>query len=99
MKKTTTTTTTTDSRKRATSFSSLIKEIKRRERKKPQAEGSLHFTIVELLEELDPTGPRSFSRNNKTLSKRTLSRRGTFVSEDYLCQARVTVAILLIVQG
>ena len=36
-----------------TSFSSLIKEIKRCERKKPQAEGSLHFTIVELLEELD----------------------------------------------
>ena len=82
-----------------TSFSSLIKEIKRCERKKPQAEGSLHFTIVELLEELDQTGPRSFSRNNKTLSKRTLSRRGTFVSEDFLCQARVTVTILLIVQG
>ena len=36
-----------------TSFSSLIKEIKRCDRKKPQAEGSLHFTIVELLEELD----------------------------------------------
>ena len=34
-----------------TSFSSLIKEIKRCERKKPQAESSLHFTIVELLEE------------------------------------------------
>ena len=36
-----------------TSFSSLIKEIKRCESEKPQAEGSLHFTIVELLEELD----------------------------------------------
>ena len=36
-----------------TSFSSLIKEIKRCERKKPQAEGSLHCTIDELLEKLD----------------------------------------------
>ena len=36
-----------------TSFSSLIKEIKRCERKNPQAEGSLHCTIDELLEKLD----------------------------------------------
>ena len=68
-----------------TSFSSLIKEIKRCERKKPQAEGSLHFTIVELLEELD--------QRTKELQQKQQD------AEDFLGQARVTVAILLIVHG
>ena len=68
-----------------TSFSSLIKEIKRCDRKKPQAEGSLHFTIVELLEELD--------QRTKELQQKQQD------AEDFLGQVRVTVAILLIVHG
>ena len=68
-----------------TSFSSLIKEIKRCERKKPQAEGSLHFTIVELLEELD--------QRTKELQQKQQD------AKDFLGQVRVTVAILLIVHG
>ena len=68
-----------------TSFSSLIKEIKRCDRKKPQAEGSLHFTIVELLEELD--------QRTKELQQKQQD------AKDFLGQVRVTVAILLIVHG
>ena len=68
-----------------TSFSSLIKEIKRCDRKKPQAEGSLHFTIVEMLEELD--------QRTKELQQKQQD------AEDFLGQVRVTVAILLIVHG
>ena len=58
-----------------TSFGSLIKEIKRCERKKPQAETTRRYRSVHLAVVV------------------------SCISEDFLGQARVTVAILLIVHG
>ena len=77
-----------------TSFSSLIKEIKRCERKKPQAEGSLHFTIVELLEELDQRTKELQQETTRRYRSVHLAVVVSSVSEDFLCQARVSVAIL-----